>query len=282
MEDVVVWSPGPLRLATDNPSVIHRCRGGSAANVAEFAAGLVSTRFIGRVGDDPLGASLCGQLTAAGVDVRVQRVGRTGCIVVVVDVDGERTMFPDRGASAELRDVPEEWINGISGLHLTAYTIATADSEKTAVALLSSARARGAVTSVDASSTTTLREYGVDRFRELVRDLRPSILFANADEARLLDLHASDATPETTVVIKDGARPTTVIDARGTTRTPVPPIPEIRDTTGAGDAFAAGYLAAVLGGAPSEEAVAGAHRLAAQVLATPGAQTAAPTTREVM
>lgn len=202
--------------------------------------------------------------------------------MVVVDADGERTMFPDRGASAELRDVPEDWVDGASALHLTAYTIATPDSEKTAIALLTSARSRGAITSIDASSTTTLREYGVDRFRALVRELRPSILFANADEARLLDLPDTGTSPGTTVVIKDGARPTTVVDTDGTVRISVPPIREIRDTTGAGDSFAAGYVAAVLQGATPAEAVAAAHSQAARVLATPGAQTAAPTTREVL
>jgi sugar/nucleoside kinase (ribokinase family) len=54
VEDVVVWSGGPLKYATDNPAVIHRARGGSAANVAAFASELVPARFIGCVGDDPV------------------------------------------------------------------------------------------------------------------------------------------------------------------------------------------------------------------------------------
>ena len=58
VEDVVVWSSGAVQYATDNPSVIHRARGGSAANVAAFACASVPARFIGCVGDDPVGFSI--------------------------------------------------------------------------------------------------------------------------------------------------------------------------------------------------------------------------------
>ncbi len=106
VEDIVVWPAARARYATDNPAAVHRARGGSAANVAAFAAGLVPARFIGCVGDDPVADMLTGELTAAGVDVRVQRRGRTGTIVVLVDRRGERTMYPDRGAAAALTPVP--------------------------------------------------------------------------------------------------------------------------------------------------------------------------------
>ena len=103
----MVWRAGRLgkqrqpraaRHATDNPAVIHRTRGGSAANVAAFArrGTAVPARFIGCVGADPAGDMLCAELAGRGVDVRVQRRGRTGTIVVLVDGDGERTMYPDR------------------------------------------------------------------------------------------------------------------------------------------------------------------------------------------
>ena len=122
VEDVVVWpaglaagqaggqAAGPARHGTDNPAVIHRTRGGSAANVAAFARAAapaaVPARFIGCVGADPAGDVLCAELAGRGVDVRVQRRGRTGTIVVLVDGDGERTMYPDRAAAAELTEVP--------------------------------------------------------------------------------------------------------------------------------------------------------------------------------
>ena len=121
VEDVVVWATEPLRAATDTAARVFRARGGSGANVAALAAPLVPTRFIGRVGADAAGAGLADDLAAAGVDVRVQRAGRTGTVVLLVDAEGERTMFPDRGASAELADVDPAWLDGVAWLHLPAY-----------------------------------------------------------------------------------------------------------------------------------------------------------------
>jgi sugar/nucleoside kinase (ribokinase family) len=99
VEDVVVWPDGPVRTGTDTPARVFHSRGGSAANVAVAAAPLVPTRWLGCVGPDPLGDRLLGELQAAGIDVRAQRRGRTGTIVVLVDPDGERTFLPDRGAA---------------------------------------------------------------------------------------------------------------------------------------------------------------------------------------
>ena len=110
VEDVIVWHEAPTRYATDNPCVVRRSRGGSAANVAVFASRLMPARFIGCVGDDPVADLLTSELAGHGVDVRVQRRGRTGTIVVLVDSGGERTMYPDRAAAADLSEVPDAWL----------------------------------------------------------------------------------------------------------------------------------------------------------------------------
>src|SRR5205085_960088 len=79
VEDIVVWLSGPARPATDTPVRIFHRRGGSAANVAAFAAAIAGTaRFVGGVGDDDRGDRLVRGLTADGVDAKVQRAGRTG------------------------------------------------------------------------------------------------------------------------------------------------------------------------------------------------------------
>jgi sugar/nucleoside kinase (ribokinase family) len=274
VEDVVVWPGGPLQYATDNPAVIHRARGGSAANVAAFASALVAARFIGCVGDDPVADMLCAELAGHGVDVRVQRRGRTGTIVLLVDEHGERTMYPDRAAAAELAQVPARWLADAAFLHVPSYCFAAEPAASAVLRLIEQAGRAGVPVSVDASSTAMISAFGLPRYLDLVGALRPAVFFANALEAGLLDVTRPQFAATVTVV-KDGARSTTVTEPGGAPRAvPVPPAPPARDSTGAGDAFAAGYLAAAIGGAGPVDAARSGHALARSVLFSPGASVA--------
>ena len=273
VEDVVVWLDGPVERGTDTPAKVFRSRGGSAANVAVAAAPYVSTRFLGCVGADPLGDRLIGDLAAAGVDVRAQRRGRTGTVVVLVDVDGERTFLPDRAACADLDPVEDVDLEEVALLHVPAYGLHGGSTAASVRELLLTAR--GLAVSLDASSAAVLRAMGVADFLGLLARVRPMVLFANADEARELELGRLRGM---TVVLKDGARPTTVLLPDGGVLTvPVEPVDGVRDSTGAGDAFAAGWLSATMEGLDDAGRVLRAHALARQVLTSPGAgATSAP------
>lgn len=273
VEDVIVWSGPPLRHATDNPSVIHRSRGGSAANVAAFASASVPARFIGCVGDDPVASMLTAELAGHGVDVRVQRRGRTGTIVVHVDEGGERTMYPDRAAAAELADVPAEWFSDAAIVHVPSYCFAAEPAATSVLRMIQHARHTGIPISLDASSTNMIDEYGLARYLDLVAAIRPTIFFANAHEALLLDVTRPEFATSM-IVVKNGARSTTITPPGGPAQTvPVPAAPPARDSTGAGDAFAAGFLAARLRGADPVEAARSGHTRARSVLFSPGATT---------
>jgi len=279
VEDVVVWLAEPLRHGTDTDVQIFRTRGGSGANVASFAARLGPTRFIGCVGNDHLGDSLVQGLESEGVDVRVQRQQATGTIVILIDQSGERSMLPNRAASTMLDTVPDEWLDGLELLHVSAYSFNGSPVGETTIDVIRRARQRGILVSIDVASTGMLAQYGVDRFLELMAELRPDFLIGNASETAFLRLVVdgergpeAHRIPDTIMVTKAGADPTIVHRPElEPIVVPVPRVPTVRDLTGAGDAFAAGFLSAYLQSGDLHAACVGGHASAALVLSSPGA-----------
>jgi sugar/nucleoside kinase (ribokinase family) len=279
VEDIIIWPSGSLTKGSDNEAQIFRTPGGSAANVARMAATLHPSRFIGCVGEDGIGSYLESELRKYGVDVRLQRRGATGAIVILIEADGERTMFPNRGASTLLEDVNEQWLDGVSILHFPAYSFDGEPIAHTSTKLVHAMKERGGRVSIDASSTSVISSFGVVSFLELIQDLKPDIFFANQAESELLGLHTPErrekilaAHPTTMFVLKAGPENTQIFQAgQQVISVTVPPIENIRDTTGAGDAFAAGFLTALLSSPDVHAACQLGHSTAATVLKSPGA-----------
>jgi sugar/nucleoside kinase (ribokinase family) len=267
VEDVIVRSAGPMVRAADVEATVSRHRGGSAANTAAAVARAGGrARFVGRVGDDEVGHRLVSELRALGVDCPAPTGGRTGTVVVVVEPDGERTMFSDRRSAADLDHADEAWLDGAAVLHVPAYAFTEEPLASVATLLLRSARARVIMTSMDASTPHLLDA----RFGRLLGELRPDVLLCNQDEAARMRVPDHGHPDVALVVVKQGPRPVLL---RGTVNADVPtrPVEGLVDTTGAGDAFAAGFLLALARGTEPTDAARAGQRTAAAVVRGPGA-----------
>lgn len=269
VEDVVVQLLESVNLASDTASVVNRRRGGSAANMVEAACRAGGrARFIGQVGEDAAGRWLIEQLHAVGADVVVRQGGRSGTIVVLVDPSGERTMLADRASCTDLDHPEPTWLDGLHTLHIPYYSLVGEPLASTTATLAAWANARGIRVSVDASSAALLEAEGADRALDRIAELRPQIVLANELEAAVLgDGLCPDRLNGATVIVKRGAAPCTVTQAGAPpVEVPALSLAHVRDTTGAGDAFAAGLLLALAEGDDVTTAVGRGHAVAADTL----------------
>lgn len=279
--DVVVVLSGEPAPGSDRPAAIRSRGGGAGANVAVHLARLgVPVSLAGCVGDDAAATSLRAELAAAGVRLALRTVAgaATGTIVSLVEPGGQRSMLADRGANLALApdDVPPIPPGG--HLHLSGYTLLDPGSRAAGLAAMAAAVAAGCTVSVDPASTGPLRDYGVDRW--LADTSAATVLLPNADEARLLSgcsdaLDAARALAGRHPVVAVSLGADGAVWAAGTSLVHRPAhATQVVDTTGAGDAFAAGLLAAWLTSARVDPAVAldaGLAR-AAEVVRRPGAR----------
>lgn len=265
--DVLAIPTGPLRVGSDVAASVRIGGGGSAANTACWIAHqLTPVRLHAALGADDLGASAGAALSSGGVEHvgPVVDGAPTGACVVIVGADGERTMLPDRGANEHL---PPPSLRGDEcWVHVSGYSLLHEGSRPAGVEAL----AAPAPTSVDAASSGPLRDLGAAAFLAMIAGV--DLLFANADELDALGgLAAVLDAGIGAVVVKRGAAGAAWTDGTTTIDRPADPV-RVVDTTGAGDALAAGFLARTRLGAGPDESLRAGLALAAQCVAHPGAR----------
>lgn len=254
--DVIVRLRQPLAEGADADAVTQLGPGGQAANVAVWCAELGGqARFVGKRADDEAGGIATRGLERYGVESRGPVVeGRTGTVVSLVADDGARTMASDRGVSPDFRadELDPAWLEGCTHLHLPGYSLLRSPIDGAA---LRAAELAPRVVSVDLSSWSAIRDFGPERFRERLEALRPAIVFANEDEERIIGGPLEGCE----WVLKRGSLGASFAGVE------LPAVPaDVVDTTGAGDALAAGYL---LGG--PKLALAAAARCVAKLGSMP-------------
>jgi sugar/nucleoside kinase (ribokinase family) len=286
--DVVARHREPLAPDTDTAAEIELLPGGAGANAAcwAFRSGGVRARLLARAGADAVDWHRA-ELERSGVEpvLRIDRDTPTAVVIALVDAAAERTLVTDSGAA--LRLGPDDWdeslLDGMGHVHLSGYLFFSAPGRDLAAVVQKSARARSLPLSVDPASAGFLRQSGVGRFLDAVAGV--DLLLPNAAEAALLcgpdgvpgaagpDGVAAELSlrlPGATVVVTLGAAGALAArDGSVVARASAPHARPV-DTTGAGDAFAGGLLAARLGGADLAAALAAGCAAGAAAVAVVG------------
>ena len=155
-----------------------------------------------------------------------------------------RTMLTDRGDAPAFAATALDatWLEGIAWLHVSGYALADGLLRDTTVRAAAMAREAGAQISIDLASTRVIEQVGAPTVRGLLEQLHPPVIFATeVEKDSIAPPCAQWPSPETTWVTKRGAAGC-VVTRDGRSRS-YPALPaRIIDPTGAGDAFAAGFL----------------------------------------
>lgn len=246
--------------------------------------------FVTRIGQDQLSNAFAAELATDGIDSSgISRDPQRKMGLYVIELDGVERSFHywrDSSAARLLADDPQEMGRALQGaalIHLSGITLAILSPEArvTLFAALGQARRDGAVVSFDPNIRPRLWT-SADEIRATVTamlQIADIALPSFDDEAT----YFQDSSPAETIrrMVAAGVQEVVVKDGPGAAhyhadgqsgQLPTPPVAAIRDTTGAGDAFNAGYLAARLIGLDARRAIGSGQALAAEVLQHPGAR----------
>jgi ribokinase len=251
--DVVLAPDRALEHATDVPGRVRLVQGGSAATTARWLGRLgAQSSMIAAVGRDPAGRALVEALRADRVTPRIVRVGgaRTGRIGVLVTPDSERSFVTDRGAALQVRasDVKAAWFARADAVHMPVYSLLDEPLSLAGRRAIELARDVHATVSIDLASIGPLLARGRRAARALLDEIAPDLLFATASEAEaLLGRYAVEGLLEIApiAVVKRGSEGATVLAREGVANLRFEVATEhinAADSTGAGDAFDAGFL----------------------------------------
>lgn len=247
----ILVMPDKINYGSDTPSKISTHGGGAAGNVASWLTRTdARATILGHVGDDAAGAALVSEFDALGVrhNNLVVDNGSSGVVVVLVDPTGERTMFPDNGANSGLHigDLPE--LDEFNAVYLSGYSPLDPLSRPGVLEMIAKIKEAGLPIFFDPASVGGMMEVPLEEIKSWIRLM--DVILLNEEEAIYL---TGESSPEAAMELLLNECPTVVIKrgslgaigkVRGSILVSVPALPtEVVDTTGAGDSFAAGFIA---------------------------------------
>ena len=291
----IAEQPGPMREAT----TFRRHAAGAEMNVAVGVCRLGRTAgWIGRVGDDELGASILYRLRGEGVDVSRAQVDAGAPTGVLIrerrDVGPLEVLYYRRGSAASrmtTADLDADYLGSAGVLHLTGITPALSDScRETVFAAAEIARTARVPIALDPNMRRKL--WSEHEAKAVLCDLvsRSDVVLPGLDEAEML---TGESDPEKAarglqtlgprrVVVKLGQRGALAVEDDAAVHVPAAPIARVVDPVGAGDAFAAGYHAAQARGLSFVECVRVATRSGSLACTVPGDLEGLPRWEEVL
>lgn len=257
MTDVIVVPEGPIVKGSDRRATVRSRPGGSGANQAVWLGAMgADVVFAARVGGEDK-AMYENYFRGLGVVAVLagDREQPSGVLVTIVDPDGERSFLTDRGANLNLGadDLPDSLLDDIGMVMVSGYSFFAPGPRAAVQSLFAAARARGIAVAVDPASVGFLIEVGAAQFLDWTSGA--TAIFANESEAEALTgLTGYEAQMRAlgerfgTVLIKRGRLGAALGGRDGIRIEQSAPSVKVVDTTGAGDAFAAGFIAARLAG----------------------------------
>ena len=277
--DVISQLKEPINYGNDTASKISSHPGGQAANVATWITRTNSkAHLVARTGNDPVGFALISDLDKYGVEhLNLMHSGRpTGVVVILVDANGERTMFPDNGANADLESTDLPPLDGFDGVYISGYALLDFRSRDAVLAMIKKIKVSGKPIFFDPTTTGAMKIVSRDEVLSWVA-LMDGILL-NSEEALYLGGAADVETAEQNllkyvplVVIKLGSKGAMAVKD-GTSAKVSAVTTNVVDTTGAGDSFAAGFIPKWLETSDLTQALTAGAALAAKCVSSVGAR----------
>ena len=283
---------GSMRLVDEDEAVAlygkmgpgRESSGGSAGNtVAGLAALGLSAGFIGQVADDELGKIFAHDLRATGVEFGTATrndVGASARCLILVTPDAQRTMNTFLGAAQRLpaSAISAAHVASARILYLEGYLWDPEEPRTAMEAAIDAARAAGTRVAFSLSDAFCISRHR-DGFNRLIDDGRIDILFATEDEILSLtgaadfDSAVAAVAPKVPVLaVTRGAAGAVAVSGEERAEVAAEPIAKLVDTTGAGDLFAAGFLAGQARGASLQTSLKLGAIAAAEVIQHYGAR----------